>query len=115
VGLGSGWSGTFDGAVDNVHVAFGPNDSHTFDFGKAVAAVDQITDFETGKDTIDLHELLTGVTSTSNVNDYVRASLDAQGNTHLSVDTNGATGGPGFVEFAVLQHATINLAHDIIL
>lgn len=114
IGLGSGWGGTFDGAVDNVHIGFG-SDTHVFDFGALSRPVDQITDFETGKDTIDLHGLLSGVTSTSNVNDYVQASLDAQGNTHLLVDANGAAGGSSFVEFAVLQHATINLAHDIII
>lgn len=39
VGVGSGWSGVFNGAVDNVAIRFGASDSVTANFEPAVAAV----------------------------------------------------------------------------
>lgn len=114
IGIGSGWGATFDGAVDNVHFAFG-SQSVTTDFGAPVTPVDTINNFVSGQDTIDLSRLLTGVGANANVNDYVKAVLDSSGNTHLSVDANGTVGGASYVEFAVVTHATVDLQHDIIL
>jgi Ca2+-binding RTX toxin-like protein len=114
VGLGSGWSGEFDGAVDDIHFKFGTTAYNT-DFGDPATPVDTINNFVSGHDKIDLSRLLQGANRYSNVNDFVRAQVDSDGDTHLYVDVKGKAGGASFVEFAELTDATINLQCDIIL
>ena len=70
-------------------------------------ATDTIEGFSaSGRDAIDISDLLTGYTYTgSDINDFVQLS-EASGNTTISVDANGATSGASFTDVAVLNGVT---------
>ncbi|NQZ14279.1 MAG: type I secretion C-terminal target domain-containing protein [Alphaproteobacteria bacterium] len=70
-------------------------------------ATDTIEDFSiTGRDQIDISDLLTGYTYTSsNINDFVQLT-ESGGNTTIAVDANGTTGGSSYTDVAVLNGVT---------
>ncbi|HOO81799.1 MAG TPA: type I secretion C-terminal target domain-containing protein [Alphaproteobacteria bacterium] len=70
-------------------------------------ATDTIENFSaTGRDAIDISDLLSGYSyTTSNINDFVTLT-EASGNTTIAVDANGATGGASFTNVAVLNGVT---------
>lgn len=74
--------------------------------------VDLIQDFVVGDyglglgDALDIADILTGFNpATSNINDFVRFT-NSGGNTLVSIDANGATGGASFTQIATLQGVT---------
>lgn len=72
--------------------------------------IDTITDF-TEDDTLDLTGLLDGAfNSGDNINEFVRATTDANGNTTVAVDIDGTEGPAKFADVAILQGVAANVA-----
>lgn len=70
-------------------------------------ATDTIESFSTtGRDGLDISDLLSGYSYTSDdINDFVQIN-ESGGNTTISVDANGTTGGSSFTDVAVLNGVT---------
>lgn len=87
---------------------YGNDGIDTFVFETATwDATDTIENFSaTGRDAIDISDLLTGFNyTTSDINDFVTLT-EASGNTTIAVDANGTTGGASFTDVAVLNGVT---------
>ena len=86
----------------------GGDGADRFFFGDSGDGADLITDFASGEggDALDLRSLLSGYDpDTSDIDDFLLLT-EADGNTTLSVDANGAVGGASFEELATLQGVT---------
>jgi len=86
----------------------GGDGSDSFTWVGSIDGADVITDFQVGPgaDVLDLSDLVVGfVGGVSNANDFVRL-VEANGSTTVQVDINGAVGGAGFADLAVLTGAT---------
>lgn len=84
----------------------------TFAFAKLPSGTAQITDFTHGQDTLDLHSLLTSYTGSDPVADHwVKFASDSTGTT-VFVDTDGPSGGAGFVAVAKLAGVTSVASSD---
>ena len=82
--------------------------SDRFLYTNLTDGLDTITDFTKGLggDALDIRTVLVGYQpGTSNIRDFVQLTESA-GNTTVSVDANGPTGGSSFVNMAVLQGVT---------
>ena len=87
---------------------YGNDGLDTFLFETATwDATDTIENFSaSGRDAIDISDLLTGYNyTTSNINDFVQLT-EASGNTTIAVDANGTTGGSSYTDVAVLNGVT---------
>ena len=82
-------------------------DIFVFDSANATNDTDVIEYFSAGHgDQLDISDLLTGfVLGTSDINDFVQLT-EAGGNTTISIDGNGTTGGASFSNIAVLNGVT---------
>ena len=82
-------------------------DVFVFESSSAFNDVDQINGFDVGEnDSIDITDLLTGYTAgVSDINDFVQIS-ESGGNTTISIDTNGTTGGVSFSDIAQINGLT---------
>lgn len=86
------------------------NDVFRFDQIGASPASDTITDFEVGKDILDLHDILKGAT-TENIHNYLSATDGAEGNQIISVSTQAN----GHIDQIIsLENITISPETDII-
>jgi Ca2+-binding RTX toxin-like protein len=93
-------------SIGGIDTMTGGAGADTFYFLKAPAAVDLITDFTSGQDTLDLHTLLTNYGGTNPVADqWVKFQTDSTGTT-VYVDADGPTGAGGFVAVAKLAGVT---------
>jgi hypothetical protein len=115
IGIGSGWTGDFQGAIDNVQIGFnGEETSWNFEPPTASGQPDIVTDFVSGNDTLSLRGVLDGYTDgVSDIEDFVKTQADG---TDLIVLVNEDGSGGDFVPFARLEDvAAINLDNDIII
>jgi len=86
-------------------------DSFIFESGSAFNNIDQIFNFnEFERDSIDLSDLLIGYTLILPINDFVQLT-ETGGNTIISVDVDGLTGGINYVDVASIQN-TVGLNID---
>ncbi|MGH6960354.1 MAG: type I secretion C-terminal target domain-containing protein [Dongiaceae bacterium] len=81
--------------------------SDTFHYGAVTDGGDRITDFTTGVggDKLDVANLLTGFTATSDPNAFVRC-VSSGANTIVQIDANGAVGGATFTSMCTLAGVT---------
>ena len=93
---------------DGLDTLYGSSGADIFLF-EAVSAyndLDVIENFGYSLDSIDLSDLLTGFTPGSDdINDFVRLTTGG-GNTTISVDANGTTGGASFSNVAIINGVT---------
>lgn len=77
--------------------------------------VDTIENFSAaGRDAIDISDLLSGYSyTTSDIDDFVQLNVSG-GNTTISVDANGTSGGSSYVDVATLNGVTGLDLHDMI-
>lgn len=105
---GGNGNDTLDGGM-GADTLIGGSNVDTFHFTAATmdGSSDIITDFKLSQfDKLDIHDLLTGFNPLSSlVTDFVQIT-QAGANSILSVDSNGAVGGPSFVQIAVLNVTT---------
>ena len=93
---------------DGLDVLYGSSGMDIFLFQAASAYnnVDVINNFGYSLDAIDISDLLSGYNPVTNdINDFVRLT-EAGGNTTISIDANGTTGGANFVNIAVINGVT---------
>ncbi len=90
---------------------FGNGGSDRFVISSLADGVDTIVDFASD-DTLDLTGLLDGVFDPDNddINEFVRATTDANGNTTVAVDVDGADGPADFADVAILQGVAAGVA-----
>jgi len=89
------------GGSGNDTLTGGPG-ADRFVFSKLSDGIDTITDFGS-QDTLDLTGLLIGAFNPGNAGNFVQRSTDAQGNTTVSVDLDGAGTQYAPVDIAILQ------------
>ena len=99
--LGGRGSDTIIGGRGNDTATGGPG-ADRFVFNKLSDGIDTITDFG-DQDTLDLTGLLDQVFDPGNAGDFVQRTTDAQGNTTVSVDLDGAGAEHVPVDIAILQ------------
>jgi Ca2+-binding RTX toxin-like protein len=104
--VGNGGNDTIDGGAGN-DLLTGGSGSDTFVRHSLSEGRDTIKDFQTGRggDTLDIHDVLSGYNSSSNLSDFVHLSQSGN-NTTVQVDPNGAVGGHQFTSIAVLTGVT---------
>lgn len=80
-------------------------DIFVFEASSAFNDVDEINGFNVGEqDAIDISDILTGFTlGVSDINDFVQVSVSG-GDTTISVDANGTTGGASFSDIAQINN-----------
>ena len=102
---GTGASEVLAGGEDS-DVLFGNGGADVFLFDAITQGVDTIKDFAAGDDVLDLSGLLQGYDAVQDsINDFVFAS-EANDNTTISVDVDGAAGPATAVDLVVLEGAT---------
>jgi len=107
--IGDGWFGDFSGAVDKVGIGF-HGEALAWNFEEPRA--DIITDFESGRDVLDLGLILD--TDTGGALDaYLQADTTAEGTTLVSLDVTGS--GERHLPLVELKGSGIDLASDIVL
>jgi Ca2+-binding RTX toxin-like protein len=118
---GTGGSGSVPAIDDTLYGGDGEDqlyggngrDAFVFEAASAFNNVDQIYEFGFyDHDALDISDLLTGFNGSSDINDFV-LTTQVGGNTLISVDTNGATGGANFVDIAQINGIT-GLTADIL-
>ena len=103
--------------ADEIFVGGNGNNTLTGNGGEDVFVIaelngiDTITDF-TEDDSLDLTGLLDGAFDPDNddINEFVRATTDENGNTTVAVDVDGADGPAEFADVAILQGVAAGVA-----
>ncbi|MCB9989688.1 MAG: type I secretion C-terminal target domain-containing protein [Rhodospirillales bacterium] len=93
--------------LDTLYGSYNGLDVFVFEAASAYNNVDIIESFDAaGHDQIDLSELLTGYDAlTNDINDFLQFS-ESGGNTTISIDANGTTGGASFADVAQINGVT---------
>ena len=85
----------------------GGGGNNLFVYNDTADGADTITDFQVGssKDVIDIHDVLSGVGDTSNLDSdgFVQLTDNGAGKVVVEVDADGSVGGANFVALATLN------------